>query len=76
MKDKMAIVISTCQYCDKPDAECEIIDRHIGSLIFGKGNVTACQKCFQNMYQRKEIIMDIDGNKWKFIRDVESQRKF
>jgi hypothetical protein len=56
--------------------ECEIIDRHIGPLIFGKGNVTACQKCFQNMYQRKEIMMDIDGNKWRFIKDVESQRKF
>lgn len=71
----MAIVISTCQYCNKPKTECEIIDRHLGYLIFGNGDVTVCQKCFQNMYQRKEIMMDIDGNKWKFIKDVESQRK-
>ena len=32
----MAIVISNCQYCDKSDAECETIDRHLGPLIFGK----------------------------------------
>jgi hypothetical protein len=49
----MAIVISTCQYCDKPDAECETIDRHISPLIFGKGNVLVCQKRFQNMYKKR-----------------------
>lgn len=72
----MAVVISTCQYCNEPDAECETIDRHIGPLTFGKGNVLVCQRCFQNMYQRKEIMMDIDDNKWKFIKDVESQLQF